>query len=83
MLNWSVLKLLQEETKKEISLHKFTHTFISRRRILNATILQNEKLLFEWICKLGGISVKHHTKEYKKGSTKHEEILSKCFYKTI
>jgi hypothetical protein len=82
MLNWSVLKLLQEETKKEISLHKFTHTIMSRRIMINATILQDKNLLFEWIYKLLEISIKFHKKEYKKGSIKQEEVLSKCFYKT-
>lgn len=80
MLNWSILRLLQQVTCKELSLHKLSHTIMSRSKIINATILQDRNLLFEWILEMSVISMKHHIKEYKKGSLKQEEILACTFY---
>lgn len=82
MLNWSILKLLQEETQRDISLHKLTHTFISRSKMLTITILQNKNLLQEWLNQMCDISLRHHLKEYKKWSIKESEILSQIYFKT-
>lgn len=82
MLNWSLLNLVQEETRKEISLHKFTHTIISRSKILNASILESRNLFSKWLIEMCDISIRHHVKEYKKGSITESEILSKTYYKT-
>lgn len=76
MLNWSLLKLLEQVTACEISLPKLTRTLISRSGMLNKTIMQNQEILISWIVKLGEISSKHHRKDYKKGSMKIVEILA-------
>jgi len=81
MLNWSILKLLEEETQQRISLHKLTHSIISRSKMLTATILQNKNLFSEWLSKMCDISIRHHLKEYKKCSLKESEILSQTYFK--
>jgi len=76
MLNWSVLKLVEEVTGLELSLHKFTRTIIGRSTTLNLRVLQDPELILAWLVRLCGISSKHHRKEYKKGSKKIQEILT-------
>lgn len=79
MLNWSILKLIEEVTFTEISPHKLTRTLISRNQVLNFSIIQNHQLFIQWLHKLFEISIKHHRKEYKKGSRSIPEILSKRY----
>jgi IS4 transposase len=81
MLNWSLLNLVQEETRQEISLHKFTHTVISRSKILTATILRSRNLFSKWIIGMCNISIRYHVKEYKIGSLSEPEILSQTYFK--
>jgi hypothetical protein len=76
MLNWSLLKLLEQSTACELSLPKLTRTLLSRSGMLNKTIMENKEMLISWIIKLCEISSKHHRKEYKKGSIKIVELLS-------
>jgi hypothetical protein len=76
MLNWSLLKLIEQATSYEISLTKLTRTLISSSIQLNRSILQSENTLKGWIIKLCELSDKHHPKEYKKGSRKMGEILA-------
>lgn len=76
MLNWSVLKLIEEVTGCELSLHKFSRTIVSRSTTLNLTVLQEPGLFLAWLVRLCGTSSKHHRKEYKKGSKQILEILT-------
>jgi hypothetical protein len=76
MLNWSILKLFEEATRYELSLHKLTRTIISQSTTLNLEILQSPGLCLNWLLSLCEISIKHHRKEYKKGSKKINEILA-------
>lgn len=83
MLNWSFLRVIEEVTQHEISLHKFTHTILSRSKKLTLDILQNNTLLVDWLIKMIEISIKHHVKEYKKFSARGPEILRRTYSKTI
>lgn len=75
MLNWSIMKLFEEATGYELSLHKLTRTVISRSTALNLGILQSSRLCFIWLTDLCKMSMKHHRKEYKKGSKKLNEMF--------
>lgn len=75
MLNWSILKLFEEISRKEISFHKFTRTMVDRSTTLNLSLLQDPELFYKWLMKLIKITRKHHEKEYKKGSILIGEIL--------
>ena len=81
MLNWSLLKLIEEVSNTEISYHKFSRTMMSRSMMLNLTILQDPGLFLNWLNRLFEISRKHHLKEYKKGTKSIGIILQK--YNTV
>lgn len=80
MLNWSILNQLKEFTNADLSFHKLSHTLQSRSRKITLSIIENEKLLYEWVVELANISLKHHKKEYKKGGNKMNEILKHAYY---
>lgn len=88
MLNWSLLKLIEDVGKTEISYHKLSRTLMSQSKSLNLTTLQSPPLLLKWLHNLFKISMKHHLKEYKKGTKsiatilqKHRTIMSnKCIF---
>ena len=80
MLNWSILNQLKEFTNADLSFHKLSHTLQSRSRKITLSIIENEKLLYEWVVELAKISLKHHKKEYKKGGNKMNEILKHAYY---
>ncbi len=75
MLNWTILKLFEEATGYELSLHKLTRTIVSRASTLNLGILQSSRLCFNWLAELCEMSLKHYRKEYKRGSRKLNEII--------
>lgn len=77
MLNWSLLKLIEEVGKIEISYHKLSRTLMSQSKSLNLTTLQSPPLLLIWLDNLFKISMKHHLKEYKKGTKSIATILQK------
>ncbi len=77
MLNWSLLKLTEEVIGSEISLHKMTRTIFGRSNLLNPSTLENPERFILWLENLFRLSRKYHLKEYKKGSKKYADILSK------
>jgi hypothetical protein len=81
MLNWSILNQIKEFANKDISLHKLTHTLQSRSMSITIKILRNKNLLYEWLISLSEISKRYHQKEYKKGSKKISEILTRTYFK--
>ncbi len=82
MLNWSILKLLQAETQRDISLHKLTHTMMSRSKILKLSILRDYLRLYNWLLEMMDISILHHQKEYKRNCDKMPDIISCTYIKT-
>lgn len=83
MLNWSILNQLKEFTNTDLSFHKLSHTLQSRSQKITLTILDHKELLYEWLLELAKISLKHHQKEYKKGSNKMNEILKHAYYNVV
>lgn len=76
MLNWSLLKLVEQAKGCEISLHRFSRTLTGRSKALDLLILQSPGRFVGWLERLCEISDKHHRKEYKKGSKEMREIIN-------
>lgn len=82
MLNWSILKLLQAETQRDISLHKLSHTMMSRSKMLQLSTLRDHLNLYNWLLNMIDISALYHQKEYKRNSNKMPDIISCTYVKT-
>lgn len=79
VLNWSILKLAEETTKREMSLHKFTRTLMARSKGLDMALFQDKERLMGWVHKLISISMFHHKKEYRKSLDELPiNILKRC-----
>ena len=76
MLNWSLLKLVEQAKGCEMSLHRFARTLTGRSKALDLPILQSPGRFGRWLERLGEISGRHHRKEYKKGSKEMKEIIN-------
>jgi len=66
ILNWSILKLAEETSGLEMSLHKCTRTIMARTNSLTMSLLQDKERLMDWVHRLINISIVHHKKEYRK-----------------
>lgn len=75
MLNWSLLRLIEEVTKVELSLKKLTRTLTSKSTMLTASIINEPEKLLDWLYNILNISQEHHKKEYKKGTKTITEII--------
>lgn len=76
MLNWSLLKLVEQAKGCEMSLHRFARTLTGRSKALDLPILQSPGRFGRWLERLCEISGRHHRKEYKKGSKEMKEIIN-------
>ena len=75
LINWSILKQIENGLRKEVSLQKLTRTLLSRSKILTMEILQTRNKLISWMQDLHQINIRHHIKEYKNGKIKISEFL--------
>ncbi|MEQ9102347.1 MAG: IS4 family transposase [Imperialibacter sp.] len=76
MLNWALLRLVEEKQACEMSLHKLSRTMVSRSQKLTLGLIQNQEAFLQWLAQLIQLSRRHHQKEYKKGDESIQDILS-------
>ena len=72
MLNWSILKILETVSGKDLSFYKLCNTLKSTKAI-NWKIIERAELIIEWVLYLIK-SITSFEKEYKKVSEKMSEI---------
>lgn len=79
MLNWTLLRLVEEKEACEMSLHRLSRTMVSPSQKLTLKLIQDKESFYHWLEQLIQISRRHHQKEYKKGDESTQDILSRKF----